>query len=296
MKCNRCQRDTDRSHKLCDVCRKHRREVNITRKHRNVSAGLCACGAVPDSPLKSCTRCRTKSNIRQLKNYADSTQRARLQTNNKKSYERNKTARRQAALLYRQKNLFAIRDRERRHRLTNRLIILDHYGGRICLHCSETRLAALTIDHIDQNGAACRLIHGQTEKFYRWLIKNDFPLGYRVLCYNCNLIAWRQFQQTKLKPELARHRYYDQTLKRKLMDVLGGRCKKCNITNLVILTIHHTNNNGADHRQTISHGYSGSKFYRAVLRTNDFSGLECYCMNCNEVARYQSYPDNELSR
>jgi len=62
---------------------------------------------------------------------------------------------------------------------------LDAYGG-ICACCGEKNLEFLTIDHIDGGGHQHRLRVGIGNHFYEWLKRNNFPSGYRVLCYNCN--------------------------------------------------------------------------------------------------------------
>jgi hypothetical protein len=51
----------------------------------------------------------------------------------------------------------------------------------------------LTIDHVDQNGAADRRTHGDATSatFYTRLRREGFPPGYRVLCFNCNISAYR---------------------------------------------------------------------------------------------------------
>lgn len=58
-----------------------------------------------------------------------------------------------------------------------------------CACCREIEPLFLAIDHIDGGGAKQRKALGlQTgDQFYRWLIKQNFPPGYRVLCHNCNL-------------------------------------------------------------------------------------------------------------
>jgi hypothetical protein len=56
-----------------------------------------------------------------------------------------------------------------------------------CVCCGESNLVFLTIDHMDNNGAEHRKkINRFGEGFYRWLISNNFPNGYQVLCFNCN--------------------------------------------------------------------------------------------------------------
>lgn len=72
--------------------------------------------------------------------------------------------------------------------------VMDHYGGvRAC--CGEKEIVFLAIDHIDNNGAAHRRQiakpsgprPGGGNNFYCWLKKNSFPVGYQVLCHNCNM-------------------------------------------------------------------------------------------------------------
>jgi hypothetical protein len=63
--------------------------------------------------------------------------------------------------------------------------VMSHYGGR-CVCCGETELVFLTIDHISGGGTKQRKETGPGTAFYRWLQKNDYPIGYQVLCHNCN--------------------------------------------------------------------------------------------------------------
>lgn len=69
--------------------------------------------------------------------------------------------------------------------LNKRLSCINHYGG-CCAVCGETCLPFLTIDHINNDGTKHRISVGNGDAFYRWLVKNKFPKGYRVLCWNCN--------------------------------------------------------------------------------------------------------------
>jgi hypothetical protein len=66
-------------------------------------------------------------------------------------------------------------------------IIIKHYGGK-CVCCGETHREFLTLDHINGGGNKERKelkIKAGTE-FYLYVIKNNFPNGYRLLCSNCN--------------------------------------------------------------------------------------------------------------
>lgn len=46
----------------------------------------------------------------------------------------------------------------------------------------------MTLDHISGGGNAHRKsIRTASAGYWYWFIKNGFPDGYQVLCYNCNL-------------------------------------------------------------------------------------------------------------
>ena len=80
---------------------------------------------------------------------------------------------------------------QRQHHRNAKEQIFKHYGEGLlqCSLCNETRIDALSIDHINGNGARHRRQLGLFgTDFYRWLIKNNFPEGYRVLCMNCQFI------------------------------------------------------------------------------------------------------------
>jgi len=67
--------------------------------------------------------------------------------------------------------------------------VLEHYsnGKMVCACCEESHVEFLTIDHVDGGGSKHRKKVGYSgSPFYYWLIKNDFPEGYQVLCHNCN--------------------------------------------------------------------------------------------------------------
>src|SRR6266850_6520947 len=76
----------------------------------------------------------------------------------------------------------------RRTRLsrTNRTLVLQHYGG-ACACCGETAFEFLCIDHVNGGGSQHRKSIGFGYNFYKWLIDQGFPGGFRVLCHNCNM-------------------------------------------------------------------------------------------------------------
>lgn len=82
------------------------------------------------------------------------------------------------------------REAARRNRNRVKLKVLEHYSGGDpkCSCCGESGLVFLTLDHIDGNGAARRKETGTKGgvAYYRHLVREGFPPGYRVLCWNCN--------------------------------------------------------------------------------------------------------------
>jgi len=92
--------------------------------------------------------------------------------------------------------------RGKRSRDKLKLETFIHYSGTNPPQCANlfgehkepyTTIAALTIDHIDDNGAEERerIFHNKHRAgidFYRWLRKNGYPEGYQVLCFNCQWI------------------------------------------------------------------------------------------------------------
>ena len=79
-------------------------------------------------------------------------------------------------------------------------LVLRHYTkGRIpkCAKCGERK--DLQIDHINNNGKQERKKHGNGANFYRYLIKNNYPKGYRVLCRKCNVLEAIKYHNMCLK-------------------------------------------------------------------------------------------------
>ena len=80
------------------------------------------------------------------------------------------------------------RDRHRKRLGDNhrkeRALCVKHYGPS-CKCCGEDRYEFLAIDHIHGGGRKHRMQIGG--KLARWLVRNKFPEGFRILCHNCNM-------------------------------------------------------------------------------------------------------------
>jgi hypothetical protein len=87
------------------------------------------------------------------------------------------------------------KDRIRGRRVSKNSVVklkeecLNHYG-KTCHCCGEKITQFLTIDHIKGKGNIQRKkLFGYNISgvhMYRWLIKNNFPDEFRILCMNCN--------------------------------------------------------------------------------------------------------------
>ena len=83
--------------------------------------------------------------------------------------------------------------RRRQYQQEIKLEVFNHYTNNN-IHCqcpsgkcTETHLEFMSIDHINGGGTKHRKIVGGSGFYtYIWLKKNNYPSGYRVLCYNCN--------------------------------------------------------------------------------------------------------------
>jgi hypothetical protein len=70
-----------------------------------------------------------------------------------------------------------------------------------CATCGISDLSLLTIDHINNDGYKDRKNNpafrcgGHT--LYRWLIINDYPVGFQILCHNCNWKKGRKWTEER---------------------------------------------------------------------------------------------------
>ncbi len=94
--------------------------------------------------------------------------------------------RREARDAYR-KNPAKFRTRQKVYREQVKLEVLSRYGG-VCRCCGEDEPVFLSMDHINGDGAKARKhTKASGASLYKWIQKNDYPDGFQVLCYNCNL-------------------------------------------------------------------------------------------------------------
>jgi len=126
---------------------------------------------------------------------------------------------RELSLARRRRNYQSYRDnmvlmkgriRETQRKVMLKLDILSHYGkmGKcMCVRCGESRLACLSIDHI--NGGGWKHRQGIADEgcyrggrgLYLWLQRNNYPEGYQTLCMNCQWVKRVENNETRLRPD-----------------------------------------------------------------------------------------------
>ncbi len=105
----------------------------------------------------------------------------------RENYQKNKERKKENQLLWNEKNKKRLKEYQRLWHQERRLICINRLGGK-CACCGETEPAFLAIDHIDNNGNVHRKTMGSGHTMIcGWLIKNNFPPGFQVLCHNCNM-------------------------------------------------------------------------------------------------------------
>lgn len=76
--------------------------------------------------------------------------------------------------------------KERRE--TKRREVVAGYGGK-CVCCGESEYKFLTLDHPRGDGQEDRAKYRNSlDQIYGYVIKNNFPMKYSLLCMNCNWV------------------------------------------------------------------------------------------------------------
>lgn len=79
--------------------------------------------------------------------------------------------------------------------------IIEHYtrGRMKCKFCGISDMEVLTLDHINGKGRKHREDIGGSGVFYNWIIRENFPEGFQVLCRNCNTIKMHENKEFAYK-------------------------------------------------------------------------------------------------
>ncbi len=179
--------------KFCDSCRtktaESSRKSHVKRYGLRKAVGKCAaCGGETTNGKVTCQPCLDKQNIRQ-----------------RAMHDRNRAAgncsqcggdlgnsdgkRCQNCIEKRntwyQGSTTQVKDKARRD--DHKEAVLKHYGGK-CINCGVSRPSFLAIDHVEGEGNTHRKEIGKWGSgFFKWLVDNNFPAGFQILCHNCNM-------------------------------------------------------------------------------------------------------------
>lgn len=187
----------------------------------------------------------------------------------------------------------------KRHAL--RLEVISAYSvDRACELCSERHVEFLVVDHIEGGGNQHRKEVGRSS-FYRWLKKNEYPSGFRILCYNCNWKCGARaktgvgFSESSNRHTILKQAYrikhpdkyseYKETLRsaaqkerERITSHYGNKCACCEIGDMDVLSLDHVEGGGTRHRKEIG---SGPKFFKWVESAGFPPLFQTLCLNCN---------------
>lgn len=173
--------------------------MNMTKKHTwkrpHLTDGLCwNCGKHPKVNATECEECRRKRRIRHRLTYDKKAQQR------KKNRRHNFKLRGMCSYCGTRRPVIGLLScsvclsKRNRYVRDKKDKVFRAYGGYKCVCCGETIPQFLTLDHINNDGAAHRKnIFGNKYQscgtgavLYNWVIRNNFPDIFQVLCYNCN--------------------------------------------------------------------------------------------------------------
>lgn len=89
---------------------------------------------------------------------------------------------------WRQEHRDIVNTQHKNYQQRQKMKVFTYYSGNPpkCACCGETHIEFLSIDHINNDGYAHRKLLGFCgNRIYTWLIKNNFPDGFQILCMNC---------------------------------------------------------------------------------------------------------------
>ncbi len=172
--------------------------------------------------------------------------------------------------------------------------VLQQYGG-ACACCGERRVPFLSIDHVSgYDGKSPR----KGSQLYRWLRRNAFPHGFRVLCMTCNFTlghhgycphsslrqvcrSGRHVERVPPTQELraARRQYVITRYKLPAFNAYGGPvCVCCGETHIECLQLDHIDQNGSRHRREEP---KARNLYIYLRQRGYPTGYRVLCVNCN---------------
>jgi len=181
-----------------------------------------------------------------------------------------------------------ISEKQKIRRFLLKLEVMSHYSKGIpkCKRCKETMIEFLTIDHIIP-----RKEHGHSHSFgsdnlLHWIIRNDYPKRFQILCWTCNMIKYFQDNEKNLsqKPENVKEREYRKKIKFEVLSHYSKgkpKCCCCGYHESILgLSIDHIK----PIRKTKESGRLTSfRMYQSLKRDNYPKDVQVLCISCNSA-------------
>lgn len=172
---NCCINKAKDGRRLCQLCLDSFKTQRIQRNRD----GICQCGLrkLPEgkSCCEKCRECFRKSEKSKVKRRKENRLCTKCGVPSEHGFFR----------------CFACRKKESEKRLSIRQEIFAAYGGPKCTCCGTENVEFLTLEHVDNDGAAHRreLRCDKGYRFYKKLKQLGFPQTRRmvVMCFNCNI-------------------------------------------------------------------------------------------------------------
>ncbi len=161
------------------------------------------------------TTCKECLNAKARQRWADLPPEEKQKRNAQIQAQQTPEQRRAISKRYSRRHPDAVLKHKRKARLkflAQRRQVIAHYsdGTNQCACCGESQFEFLVIDHIDGGGGQHRKEQNLTgsNRLATWLIKNNYPEGFRILCHNCNMCrgayGYCPHESPELTPEIAR--------------------------------------------------------------------------------------------
>jgi len=181
-------------------------------------------------------------------------------------------------------------EKNSKKRFANRMYVLNYYSLEsypICARCGEKEIGFLEIDHvkgvIEKDGRGGPAL-------VKYIIDNNFPENYQVLCTNCNWLKYRESQKTSYSQtkENIRSRAKNLKLKTEVFSYYSKgspKCNCCGIDTMDVLSLDHIKGRkNTKHKKDLD----GKSLYRWIRHNEYPSDFQILCMMCNSAKK-----DNE---
>lgn len=309
-RCRECQNEYQRE-----------KEYDIKKRKYRKNNGLCVkCGKKPhtknNTMCKLCSKLARKSQLKRIKILKS--QGLCVKCGKKKFMENQHSVKYPVCEDCNQIRLLRSRETSSDVIRAIKIKLVNGYGGK-CVYCGETHIEFLSLDHVNNDGAEERRKY--TGHMWIRAINEGFPDKYQVLCMSCNFkkgklnrkhgsskkvtISYKKnivcTKCGEIKNDFSKKnwnvcrecankltRERNARIRKEVYEHFGNKCSCCGEKDYEKLTIDHINNDGAEHRKTLT-----TTIYRWLINNNYPPGFRLLCMNCNHAYAKYGYCPHE---